>query len=177
MGFEFIKRLPEILKTPVKKGKQVFIAPNATVIGQVTLGDEVSVWFGAVVRAEADVITIGSRSNIQDNAVVHCDPGAPAIIGEDCILGHLAAVHGAQLGNHVLVGMNATVLNHAKIGDYCIIGANALVTTGTEIPAYSLVMGSPAKVVKQLTPEQVEKIKQNAAVYVDMSKVYLDFYK
>lgn len=177
MGYEFMKRLPEILKTPVKKGKDVFIAPNATVLGQVTLGDEVSVWYGAVLRADADVIEIGSRSNIQDNAVVHCDPGAPAIIGEDCIIGHLALVHGAQIGNHVLVGMNSTVLNNAKVGDYCIIGANALVTAGTEIPPYSLVVGSPAKVVKQLTPEQIEKIKQNSEVYVDLSKGYLDFYK
>ncbi len=177
MGFEFMKRLSEILKTPVKKGKDVFIAPNATVLGQVTLGDEVSVWFGAVLRADADIIEVGSRSNIQDNAVVHCDPGAPAIIGEDCIIGHLALVHGAQLGNHVLVGMNSTLLNNAKVGDYCIIGANALVTAGTVIPPYSLVVGSPAKVVKQLTPEQIEKIKQNAEVYVDLSKGYLDFYK
>jgi carbonic anhydrase/acetyltransferase-like protein (isoleucine patch superfamily) len=177
MGYEFMKRLREILKTPVKKGKDVFIAPNATVIGQVTLGDEVSVWFGAVLRAEADIIKIGNRTNIQDNAVVHCDPGAPAIIGEDCIIGHLAAVHGAQLGNHVLVGMNSTVLNNAKIGDYCIIGANALVTAATVIPAYSLVVGSPAKVVNKLSTEQVEKIKQNSAVYVAMSKEYLELYK
>ncbi len=177
MEYEFMNRLPVILKTPIKKGKDVFIAPNATVIGQVTLGDEVSIWYGAVLRADADVIEIGSRSNIQDNAVVHCDPGAPAIIGEDCIIGHLALVHGAQLGNHVLVGMNSTLLNNAKVGDYCIIGANALVTAGTVIPPYSLVMGSPAKVVKQLTPEQIEKIKQNAKVYVDLSKGYLEFYK
>lgn len=177
MEYEFMNRLPVILKTPIKKGKDVFIAPNATVIGQVTLGDEVSVWYGAVLRADADVIEIGSRTNIQDNAVVHCDPGAPAIIGEDCIIGHLALVHGAQLGNHVLVGMNSTLLNNAKVGDYCIIGANALVTAGTVIPPYSLVMGSPAKVVKQLTSEQIEKIKQNAEVYVDLSKGYLEFYK
>jgi len=177
MSYEFMKRLPDILKQPIKKGKEVFIAPNATVIGQVTLGDEVSVWYGAVLRADADVIQVGSRSNIQDNAVVHCDPGAPAIIGEDCIIGHLALVHGAQIGNHVLVGMNSTILNNAKIGDYCIIGANALVTAGTEIPPYSLVMGSPAKVVKQLNAEQLEKVKQNADVYVALSKGYLELYK
>ena len=174
MGYEFMKRLPEILKQPIKKGKEVFIAPNATVIGQVSLGDEVSVWFGAVLRADADIISIGNRTNIQDNAVVHCDPGAPAIIGEDCIVGHLALVHGAQIGNHVLVGMNSTILNNARVGDWCIIGANALVTAGTEIPPYSLVMGSPARVVKQLSPEQMEKVKQNADVYVALSKGYLE---
>jgi carbonic anhydrase/acetyltransferase-like protein (isoleucine patch superfamily) len=118
-----------------------------------------------------------AATNIQDNAVVHCDPGAPAIIGEDCIIGHLALVHGAQLGNHVLVGMNSTILNNAKIGDYCIIGANALVTAETVIPPYSLVLGSPAKVVKQLTEEQQQKICDNAKVYVALSKGYLDFFK
>lgn len=177
MSYDFINRLGEILRQPVKKGKDVFIAPNATVIGNVTLGDEVSVWFGAVLRGDADEIRVGHRSNIQENAVVHVDPGAPAIIGNDCIIGHLALVHGAQLGNHVLVGMNSTILNNASIGDYCIIGANALVTAGTIIPPYSLVLGSPAKVVKQLTEEQMQKIRQNADVYVTLSKGYLDFFK
>ena len=177
MKHPFLKDIINVLRQPVKQGKEVFIAPNATVIGNVTLGDEVSVWFGAVLRADADEINIGSRTNIQDNAVVHCDPGAPAIIGEDCIIGHLALVHGAQLGNHVLVGMNSTILNNAKIGDYCIIGANALVTAETVIPPYSLVLGSPAKVVKQLTEEQQQKIRDNAEVYVALSKGYLDFFK
>src|SRR5687767_3802114 len=150
------------LNDPVEKGANVWIADTARVIGQVTLGDECSVWFGAVLRAEGDTIAIGSRSNVQDNAVVHVDPGFPVQIGNDCILGHGAIVHGATLGNNVLVGMRATILNGAKIGSYCIIGAHALVTEGMVIPDYSVVLGSPARVVKQVSDEQVEKIKRNA---------------
>ncbi len=163
----------ERLRKPLKHGSEVFIANTATVIGDVELGDEVSIWFGAVLRGDSDEIRVGNRSNIQDNAVVHCDPGDPAIIGNECIIGHCAIVHGARLGNRVLVGMNATVLNNADIGNNVIIGANALVTAGTKIPDNSLVLGSPAKVVKTLTPEQIEGIKINADVYVEKGKEYL----
>ncbi len=165
------------LSKPIQKGSGVFIAPTATVIGDVTLGNEVSIWFGAVLRGDSDKITVGARSNIQDNAVIHCDPNDPAIIGEECIIGHCAIVHGARLANNVLVGMNATVLNNAAIGEYSIIGANALVTAGTVIPPYSLVLGAPAKVVKKLTEEQVKGIKTNAEVYVAKAKEYIEHYK
>ncbi|MBI1223027.1 MAG: gamma carbonic anhydrase family protein [Bacteroidetes bacterium] len=154
-------------------GEHVFIANTAAVIGDVELGDDCSVWFGAVIRGDSDEIRIGNRCNIQDNAVVHCDPGAPAIIGDDCVIGHNAIVHGAKLGNAVLVGMNATVLNHAKIGNNVIIGANALVTGGTVIPDNSLVLGSPAKVVKTLNEVQIKGIYENARVYVEMAREYL----
>lgn len=166
-----------LLDTPISKGKDVFVAPTATVIGDVTLGAEVSIWFGAVLRGDSDKISVGARSNIQDNAVIHCDPNDPAIIGEECIIGHGAIVHGAKLANNVLVGMNATVLNNAEIGEFSIIGANALVTAGTTIPPYSLVLGSPAKVVKTLTDEQVKGIKINAEVYVAKAKEYIEYYK
>lgn len=166
-----------ILRTPIRKGKEVFVAPTATAIGDITLGDECSVWFGAVLRGDGDSITIGDRSNIQDNAVVHVDPGDPVVIGTDCIIGHKAIIHGARLGDHVLIGMNAVVLNNARIGDYCLIGANSLVTANMEIPEGSLVLGNPAKVVKQLSEEQKEKIRKNAEVYVALSKHYLEFYK
>ena len=165
------------LQKITQKGKNIFIAPTATVIGDVTLGDEVSIWFGAVLRGDSDKISIGARTNIQDNAVIHCDPNDPAIIGEECIIGHCAIVHGAKLANNVLVGMNATVLNNAEIGEFSIIGANALVTTGTIIPPYSLVLGSPAKVVKKLNEEQVEGIRINAKVYVDKAKEYIAYYQ
>lgn len=165
-----------MLGREIEKGQDVFIAPNATVIGNVHLGDASSIWYGAVLRGDSDEIRIGSRTNVQDNAVIHCDPGAPAIIGDDCIIGHLAIVHGAQLGNHVLVGMHATVLNHAKIGNYVIIGANALVPQGMEIPDYSLVLGSPARIVKQLSEQQQEDVRLNAAVYVEKAREYLRFY-
>ena len=157
----------------VKKGERVFIAPNATVIGKAQLGDDVSVWFGAVIRADGDIVQIGDRSNIQDNSVVHVDPGFPVSIGTDCIIGHLSIVHGATLGNHVLVGMHSTIMNGAQIGDFCIIGANALITSGTIIPPYSLVMGAPAKVIKSLNEEQIEAIKLNAQRYVELKDKYL----
>jgi len=162
------------LTKDVVTGERVFVAPNATVIGKVTMGHDVSVWFGAVLRADGDTINIGSRTNIQDNAVIHVDPGFPVEIGNDCIIGHLALVHGAKIGKHVLVGMHSTVLNGALIGDYCIIGANALVTAGTVIPPYSLVMGVPAKVVKTIGPEQIENIIRNADVYVKLKDEYLE---
>ena len=157
-------------------GKDVFIAPSATVIGDVSLKDNASVWFGAVLRGDSDQISIGAQTNIQDNAVIHCDPEQPTIIGERCIIGHGAIVHGAQLANHVLIGMNATILNDAKIGEFSIIGANALVTSGTVIPPRSLVLGSPAKVVRTITKKEEENIKQNAEVYVKKAQEYRKHY-
>jgi carbonic anhydrase/acetyltransferase-like protein (isoleucine patch superfamily) len=165
------------LQKPITKGKDVFVAPTATVIGDVSLGDEVSIWFGAVLRGDSDKISVGARTNIQDNAVIHCDPNDPAVIGEECIIGHCAIVHGAKLANNVLIGMNATVLNNAEIGEFSIIGANALVTAGTIIPPYSLVLGSPAKVVKKLSDDQVEGVRINAKVYVEKAKEYLAYYQ
>ena len=172
-----LSKMRDILKTPIRKGKEVWIADTARVFGQVSLGDESSVWFGAVLRGDGDTITVGDRTNIQENAVIHVDPGFPTRIGDDCIIGHGAIVHGATLGNHVLVGMHATVLNAAVIGNFCIIGANALVTEGMQIPDYSIVMGAPAKVVKQLSPTHIEKVKRNAQSYVELSKEYIKHWK
>lgn len=166
--------LQELLKKPIEKGKEVFIAPTATAIGYVTLGDEVSIWFGAVLRGDTDAIKVGDRSNIQDNAVLHADPGDPCTIGEDCVIGHSAIVHGAKLSHHVLVGMHATVLNNAQIGEYSIIGANALVPAGMVIPPYSLVLGVPAKIVKQLGAEVEQKIQDNVNEYVLRAKAYIN---
>ena len=160
----------------INQGENVFIAPSATVIGNVKLHDNVSIWFGAVIRGDSDSISIGSQTNIQDNAVIHCDPGKPAIIGKSCIIGHGAIVHGAQLSDHVLIGMNATILNDVKIGVFSIIGANSLVTSGMEIPPNSLVLGSPAKVIRKITNIEEEKIKKNALVYVEKAKEYKNYY-
>jgi carbonic anhydrase/acetyltransferase-like protein (isoleucine patch superfamily) len=171
------KALLEGLKTPIKKGSGVFVAPNATVIGDVHLHDSCSIWFGAVLRGDAAEISVGARSNIQDNAVLHADPGDPCVIGSDCVIGHSAIVHGATLDHHVLVGMHATVLNNAHIGAYSIIGANALVTAGSQIPPYSLVMGVPAKVVKTIDPETAEKIQENVNEYVKRAEVYIQYYQ
>ncbi len=163
----------EILRKPVDKGKEVFIADTARVFGRVKLGDEASVWFGAVIRGDGDDIVIGNKSNIQDNAVIHVDPGFPTTIGNECTVGHGAVVHGATLSDHVLVGIHATILNGASIGEYCIIAAGAVVPEGMVIPPFSMVMGIPAKVIKPLSEEQKTKVKKNAASYVALSKVYL----
>ena len=154
--------------------ESVFVAENAVVIGDVKIGELSSIWYGTVLRGDSDQIRIGKRSNVQDNAVVHVDPGFPVSIGNDCIVGHLALIHGASIDNNVLVGMHSTILNGAQIGEYSIIGANALVTSNTVIPPRSLVLGSPAKVVKTLTEEQIVKIQKNAKAYVMLSRQYLE---
>ncbi|MDI9879514.1 gamma carbonic anhydrase family protein [Flectobacillus longus] len=150
--------------------EKVFIAPNASVMGDVTFGKGVSVWYGAVIRADVEIIIIGDNTNIQDTSVLHADPGDPTIIGDSVTVGHGAIVHGAVVGDGSLIGMRATVLNKAKIGKGCIIGAHALVTEKMEIPDYSLAVGAPAKVIRQLTPEQAEKMKLGAQHYVDMAE-------
>ena len=155
-------------------GERVFKAPNSVVVGNVNIGNDVSVWYGAVIRGDNDEIFIGDRTNIQDNAVLHVDEGFPICIGEDCIIGHLAIVHGAKLGHHVMVGMHSTILNGAEIGNFCIIGANSLITSGTVIPDYSLVMGTPAKVIKQLSEEQIVGIKQNVDRYLKLKDTYIE---
>jgi carbonic anhydrase/acetyltransferase-like protein (isoleucine patch superfamily) len=162
------------LKSIISKGKANFIAETARVFGKVHLGDEVSIWYGAVLRGDADHICIGNRSNIQDNATIHVDPGFPVNIGEACIIGHGAVVHGATLQNNVLVGIHATILNGAVIGEFSIIGAGTVVTEGVVIPPYSLVLGIPGKVVKTISEAQKEKIIKNAEAYVSLSKVYLE---
>ncbi|AQA19355.1 gamma carbonic anhydrase family protein [Halioglobus japonicus] len=146
-------------------GEGHFIAPNAAVIGDVTLHDSASVWFSCVLRGDADRIEVGARSNIQDGTVIHADPGFPAVIGEDVTVGHNAMIHGCTIGDGTLVGINAVVLNGAKIGMGCLIGANALVTEGTEIPDGSMVLGSPAKVVRQLDEATQAMLRGNAEHY------------
>lgn len=161
------------LTAKVKKANGVFIAPGATVIGDVELGENVSVWFGAVLRGDSDKISIGDGSNVQDNCVVHVDPGKPVSIGKEVIVGHAAIIHGATVGDNTLIGMRATLLNNVKVGKWCIIGANALLTEGTEIPDYSVVLGAPGKVVRQVTEEDKVRIKRNAEAYVELKGKYL----
>lgn len=163
------------LRPKISKG--VFVAPNATVIGDVELDEFSSVWFGAVLRGDADAIRIGARSNIQDNAVLHADPGSPCLIGDDCVVGHSAIVHGARLDHHVLVGMHSTILNGAVIGEYSIIGANALVPAGMVVPPYSLVMGLPARVMKTLDSSVETRIEDNVQEYVKRAAAYIAFYQ
>ena len=149
-----------------------FTAENATIAGDVTIGKDSSVWFGAVVRGDASAITIGERSNIQDNAVIHGDPRYKTVIGNGVTVGHAAIVHSAEIGDNSLIGMGAIVMNKAKIGKNCIIGAGALVTEGTVIPDNSVAFGSPAKAVKKTSPAQILMNKTNASSYVSEAKKY-----
>jgi carbonic anhydrase/acetyltransferase-like protein (isoleucine patch superfamily) len=143
-----------------------WIAPDASVIGQVELGEDVGVWFGAVLRGDGEPIVIGAESNIQELTVVHTDPGCPVAVGRGCTIGHRAILHGCTIGNNTLVGMGAIILNRAHIADDCIVGAGALVTEGREVPAGSLLMGVPAKVVRPLTPDEIGRNRISAAHYV-----------
>ncbi|MCH8317589.1 MAG: gamma carbonic anhydrase family protein [Bacteroidetes bacterium] len=161
--------------TKIQKGKEVFIAPNATVIGDVAIGDNSSVWFGAVIRGDNDKISIGKKTNVQDMVVIHVDEGVPATIGDNVTIGHGAIIHGASIGDNSLIGIKATVLNHAEVGKFCVIGAHTLVTERMKIPDYSLVLGTPAKIVKKLSPEQIQKLKKNAEAYVQLGKKYLKY--
>ena len=154
------------------KKDSIVICPGAQVFGAVELGENVSVWHGAVIRGDTDSITIGDNSNVQDNCVVHCTRGFPVVIGENVSIGHGAVVHGCKLDDNVLIGMNATVLNGAHISKNCIVGAGAVVSEGKEFPEGSLILGVPAKAVKQLSPEQVQLIQNNADNYVKLSKQY-----
>jgi len=147
-----------------------WVAPSADLIGDVQLGEEVGIWFGAVIRADNTTILLGDRTNIQEGAMLHSDPGIPLTIGDDCTVGHHAILHGCTLGDRVLVGMGAIVLNNAMIGDDCLIGAGALVTEGKSFPPGSLIIGSPAKAVRELSPEMREGIKRSAAGYAERQR-------
>lgn len=151
---------------PDRKRGFSWIAPNAIVIGDVRIGADVGIWFGAVIRGDNEPITIGDRSNVQENAVFHTDPGFPLTIGEGCTIGHMAMLHGCTIGDNTLIGMRATVLNGARIGKNCLIGAGALITEGREIPDNSLVVGMPGKVIRSLDEEAVEGLQRSAAHYV-----------
>lgn len=148
----------------------VFIAPNASVMGKVELGKDVSIWYGAVLRGDTEILKIGEGTNIQDNAVVHADPGFPTILGRHVTVGHSAIVHGAKIGDGTMIGMGSTILNGAKIGKNCLIGANALVKEGMEVPDNSMVLGMPARIIRELKPEEVEWLSHSAPHYISMSK-------
>lgn len=149
-----------------------WIHETAVVIGHVELHDDVSVWPTAVIRGDVERIVIGARSNVQDGAVIHADPGKPTIVGEDCVIGHRAVVHGTILEDGVLVGMGAILLNNVRVGRGSIIAAGAVVTEGTQVPPGSLVVGVPGKVVRQLSAEQQAGTLDNAARYVALKEVH-----
>lgn len=153
--------------TPVlPAAERYWIAPDAHVIGNVHLGDDVGIWFGAVLRGDNEAITIGAGSNIQEGSMIHTDMGFPATIGRGCTIGHHAIIHGCTIGDNSLIGMGATILNGAKIGNNCLVGANALITEGKEFPDNSLIVGSPARVVRTLDDNAVAGLHKSAENYV-----------
>ena len=153
-------------KTPQDNGA-AFVAPNATVLGDVILEAGSSVWYGAVLRGDDGTLTLGENTNVQDNAVLHCDPGGAVSLGKNVTVGHSALVHGCTVGDGSLIGMHATLLNHCVIGKNCIIGAGALVTQNVEIPDNSLVIGNPGKVKRAVTEEEIRWNLENARIYVE----------
>jgi carbonic anhydrase/acetyltransferase-like protein (isoleucine patch superfamily) len=144
-----------------------WIAPNATLVGKVTLAEDCSVWFGAVLRGDNERISLGARSNVQESATLHTDMGSPLAIGEDCTIGHNAILHGCVIGAGSLIGMGAIVLNGARIGAGCLVGAGALVTEGKSFPDHSLIVGSPAKAIRALDQDAVARLRWAAAHYVE----------
>ena len=163
-------------KTPQDHGA-AFVAPNATVLGDVILEAGSSVWYGAVLRGDDGTLTLGENTNVQDNAVLHCDPGGAVSLGKNVTVGHSALVHGCTVGDGSLIGMHATLLNHSVVGKRCIIGAGALVPEGMVIPDDSVAVGIPARVIKKITPEQLEHNRANAASYVEEGKAHAEAQK
>ena len=151
-----------------------WVAESAQVMGSVELGEGASVWFGTVVRGDTECITIGAGSNIQDASVLHADHGQPLVVGERVTVGHQVVLHGCTIGDESLIGIGAIVLNGAKIGKNCLVGAGALVTEGKEFADGSMILGSPAKAVRQLTPEQMAGLQQSAQHYMDNARRFRD---
>jgi carbonic anhydrase/acetyltransferase-like protein (isoleucine patch superfamily) len=149
-----------------------FIARGAVVLGDVTIGEESSVWFSAVIRGDCEAIRIGRRTNIQDGSILHADPGFPCTVGDEVTIGHGAIVHGATVASRVLIGMRAVVMNGAKIGEGSVVGVGAVVTEGTKIPPGSLVLGLPGKIVREVAPEDAARIRHAAEHYAAAAKEY-----
>jgi carbonic anhydrase/acetyltransferase-like protein (isoleucine patch superfamily) len=149
-----------------------WVADSAEVIGNVSLAEDVSIWFNAVLRGDNEPMRIGRGTNIQDGSVLHSDRGSPLSLGEGVTVGHQVMLHGCTIGDHSLIGIGAVVLNGAKIGKSCLVGAGALITEGKEFPDGSMIIGSPAKVVRQLTPQQIEALKLSARHYIENARRY-----
>jgi carbonic anhydrase/acetyltransferase-like protein (isoleucine patch superfamily) len=154
-----------------------WVAPDAVLIGKVRLMEGASIWFGAVLRGDNDWITIGPNSNVQDHSIIHADPGQPVTIGRGVTIGHRVIVHSALVGDHALIGMGATLLNRARIGSRSLVGAGALVTEDKQFEDGKLILGSPAKAVRDLSPEQMSGLETSAAVYVANARRYAAGFK
>ncbi len=150
--------------------ESAWVADSAEVMGNVVLGDNASIWFGAVLRGDNETLTIGAGTNVQDGSVLHSDHGQPLTLGERVTVGHKVVLHGCTVGDESLIGIGAVVLNGARIGKNCLVGAGALVTEDKEFPDGSMILGSPAKAVRQLTPEQMEGLRKSAQTYIDNAR-------
>ena len=159
-------------KSLKSEGKN-WIASNAIIIGDIVIKNDASIWFNVVLRGDIEKITIGEGSNIQDGSVLHTDPGYPLTIGKGVTVGHMVMLHGCEIGNNTLIGIGSTILNNVKIGNNCIVGANTLITENKKIPDNSLVLGSPGKIVRKVTEEEINHIKNNAKEYIENWKKYL----
>lgn len=153
--------------------RSVFIDPTALIIGDVQLGENCSIWPNVVIRGDANTITIGANTNIQENVTLHTPRFAPLAIGENVSIGHHAVIHGSVIGNHCLIGMNATLLNLSEIGDYCMIGAGGVVKESQQIPPNKIAVGVPAKVVRDTSPKDKERIERNAEEYLELKEQYM----
>ena len=156
------------------EGDDYWIAPDANLIGSVTIESGVSIWFGATLRGDTEPLSVRAGSNTHENTVVHADPGFPVVIGADCTIGHKAMIHGCTIGDGSLVGMGATILNGAVIGRGCLIGAGALVTEGKVIPDGSLVMGMPGKVVRELSDEELQFLELSGKMYAQKGRMFAE---
>lgn len=150
----------------------VFIAPGARVIGKVTLRQQVSIWFNAVLRGDADSLTVGEGSNIQDGTVLHADAGFPTVVGKNVTVGHSCIIHGCEIGDNCLIGMGSAILNGARIGENCLVGAGSLITEGKEFPSGSVIMGRPARVVRQIGDRELAMIRAGAEHYRENALTY-----
>jgi carbonic anhydrase/acetyltransferase-like protein (isoleucine patch superfamily) len=171
---DMLPLLERHLRCQPRLGQGVYLAKTAVVLGDVTMGDHSSIWYGAVARGDIQRIEIGHHSNVQDNAVLHVDSQSPCLIGNWVTIGHSAIIHGCAIGDECLIGMGCTILDNAEIGEQSIIGANALVTQRTKVPPRSLVLGSPAKVVRPLKEEEIAGLKDWAQHYVDNTAYCLE---
>jgi carbonic anhydrase/acetyltransferase-like protein (isoleucine patch superfamily) len=157
--------------------ESVFVAPGAYLVGDVTIGEESTVWFNAVVRGDDGPITIGKRCSIQDNATIHLYEGSPVVIGDDVTIGHNVILHGCKVGRCSIIGMGSTLLDNVEVGEECIIGANTLLAGGIKIPPRSLVLGSPGKVVRDLTDKDLQMLQFSSDSYVQKGKKYKEIIK
>ena len=162
----------ELAKVKPQINKDSWVAQNATLIGKVIIKKEANIWFNVVLRGDIEPIIIGERTNVQDGSVFHTDPGCPLTLGKNVTIGHMVMLHGCTIDDETLIGIGSTILNKTKIGKNCIIGANTLITENKVIPDRSLVVGSPGKIIRQVTDEEVENIKENANDYVANFKKY-----